>query len=429
MAIVVPHSRPTATQVKAAFQVGLGTLAQKEQEFAEQQRQFDERLDQQDDQFYTNLYAQRLSQQQNLQANLLNNAADNQAALYRDQFQHQAQLERDEQQWMADGGDVLSQQAGEILKGFRTQQLTPEGQRVLSQLNGSYRAIQAQRGRQLRPAAYAEAMGDWMESLQQAGLDQFVVPEVPVDQQFQQEVIQQDDGTYWSKEADGNWRQHPAPKQQEAQELPVKPLTAQEIQASTHTLEDGTRIIFNPRDPKAKPTVVPPAKQTQSTTAAGGTPLVPEEDFNKEYATAEQAILNERQLNQKEILKSEKQADGSTKNVGTGEYEPIKPPTREEVLARMRERDEARKEYYGASSQSPAAPPAAQPAPLGTAPATPATPEPIGTAIEFPPNIEIEEFARQLDDMPTGSRFIVPAGPHQGKVAEILPDGTFKVIE
>jgi hypothetical protein len=82
--------------------------------------------------------------------------------------------ERTQQAWEVQSASVLEKDAAEMLKAARGIEYTPEGRRMFSQLAAEGKAILAARST-LRPAAFSQMMGKWMEKFESSDLPSFQV--------------------------------------------------------------------------------------------------------------------------------------------------------------------------------------------------------------------------------------------------------------
>lgn len=115
------------------------------------------------------------------------------------QNQLQARLEADNKQFMdrrklaqedleaAVQRDIVQQTTKQIegrvsdIRGMMAQQkYTPEGQRIVSELSGALRSIEAQRDG-IRPKEYNALMNKWLDNADRAGLENFVAPQPTID--------------------------------------------------------------------------------------------------------------------------------------------------------------------------------------------------------------------------------------------------------
>ncbi len=260
MPIDYDHGNPliglvAASQIGAAqFQREQERLAREQEQVAMQQGQFDAQLGERQRQFdldqqlrlnmadlegqrsnqsrgfelardRTQAAAQQLADWQNFQQQLTLNQSNNQAMLDRLGYQSQLSMDANQQEWMIDSGQQADVSAKEALSGYRQMQLRPEGERIRAEWDAKIRAFQGKRG-ELRPEVYANGMGQILEGMTQAGIEDFEIKDIPLDQVRGERTIEVDPYNMLIVQPDGKLqlleRKQPKPETPPKPEDPAK---------------------------------------------------------------------------------------------------------------------------------------------------------------------------------------------------------------
>jgi hypothetical protein len=260
MPIDYDHGNPliglvAASQIGAAqFQREQERLAREQEQVAMQQGQFDAQLAERQRQFdldqqlrlnmadlegqrsnqsrgfelardRTQAATQQLADWQNFQQQLTLNQSNNQAMLERLGYQSQLSMDANEQEWMIDSGKQADVSAKEALSGYRQMQLRPEGERIRAEWDAKIRAFQGKRG-ELRPEVYANGMGQILEGMSQAGIEDFEIKDMPLEDIRAQRTVDIDENNVLIIQPDGKislqGRVMPKPTPPEKPEDPAK---------------------------------------------------------------------------------------------------------------------------------------------------------------------------------------------------------------
>lgn len=313
MPIDYDHGNPliglvAASQIGAAqFQREQERLAREQEQVAMQQGQFDAQLAERQRQFdldqqlrlnmadlegqrsnqsrgfelardRTQAATQQLADWQNFQQQLTLNQSNNQAMLERLGYQSQLSMDANEQEWMIDSGQQADVSAKEALSGYRQMQLRPEGERIRAEWDAKIRAFQGKRG-ELRPEVYANGMGQILEGMSQAGIEDFEIKDMPLEDIRAQRTVDIDENNVLIIQPDGKislqGRVMPKPPTPEKPEDPAKvriptkfgEMTKKEYDAMFRTYRDAAeaRIIARKkaRDPSAREGTVYTADQNE----------------------------------------------------------------------------------------------------------------------------------------------------------------------
>lgn len=156
------------------------------------------------------------SQQVRLAAQLGMQQQQNTAELQMKQQQYdllnQQQSQQQDMLWQRDGVESQEKQINQLQASLAKQQqnLTPEGQRLYTDLNNKLRAIQRQRA-SLRPQQYGQLLSQWQQEYDQSGLENHIQEPPTIDQSWKENSIQLDDGSYAVRETNAQggfqWKQ------------------------------------------------------------------------------------------------------------------------------------------------------------------------------------------------------------------------------
>ena len=93
----------------------------------------------------------------------------------RRQFELEDREAANKQRWIAGTNQLAEGRVAEMRGMFGQNQFTPEGQKLVGELSGELRAIEAQRDG-LRPEAYNELLNQWLDKAEGAGLGSMLAP-------------------------------------------------------------------------------------------------------------------------------------------------------------------------------------------------------------------------------------------------------------
>lgn len=129
--------------------------------------------------------------------------AKNEFTLQRDQALADQRQQQQIQTFHAQGVAVQEDQAKQVQKVLTSQNLSPEGKRMAGELMGKLRAIQKQRT-MLPPDKYGQLMGQWLQEVDQSGIEAHEIKIPSVEESWQQDSKTLDDGTVVVREKNQN---------------------------------------------------------------------------------------------------------------------------------------------------------------------------------------------------------------------------------
>lgn len=261
MPIRVQYQPPMELLARAGFTAGAGQFAQRQQELNRRDQQDAIAAAQRQQALDIQRGNQYLDYQQAMEAQELRRAAlEQQAAQRQQQFElgqqrldlgrerNQAYIQqlqqsdpqvRQQLQFENASAAALDKQATTFQAAMSKLPLNEMGKQKFAELQGLYRSIQQQR-HEMRPQAYAQAMGEYFKRVGESGVEQMLEPPPTPEQMFEKSVYHDPaTGNWVLYDSKGNPRPYdPKPKESAKDKEPArfnpqtgKPLSADEYYA------------------------------------------------------------------------------------------------------------------------------------------------------------------------------------------------------